>query len=424
MKDKKTLKPDYAAFLNAMPQTELHMHIEGALEAPLAWQLASEQGFGPEKPLKIPNPDGGSYQITSRKELEKVYDFDDLESFLNVYNTLAKLLKTEEHFQRLAESYAEKCLAENIKHAEIFFDPQTHISRGIDFQTVVDGLQKGLQKGRKKGVSIVMIACILRDHPIGSPGDIGDITSRGYNTDNATAWVVAHCVTAYNKLTMLPGGTPDCKPSQWRLVGVGLDNNEVGFPPVLFKDVYAYLRYNGLYAVAHAGEEGPPEYIWQAIDDLKVVRVDHGIRAIEDPSLLSLMGKPNSSDHILKFYHQPHPIPVTVCPLSNYKLKVFPDPSQTNIVDLLNLGIMATVNSDDPAYFGGYITANYNFLLKYLNPSVAQAGPINLSHIFKLARNGFEASILPLRQKNQFLAELHDYFLTVPGTLYREIVGN
>jgi adenosine deaminase len=426
MKNQKTLKPELAAFVNAMPKTALHMHIEGALEAHLAWQFASEQHFGPKpkKPLIIPKPDGGSYEVRSLAELEEVYNFNDLESFLNVYNKLATLLKTKKDFQRLGESYAEKCLAENIKHAEIFFDPQTHISRGIPFQTVVDGLQTGLQKGREKGLSIVMIASILRDHPVGSPDDEGDITSSDYNPKNSTAWAAAHCITAYNKLTMLPGGAPDRRASQWRLVGVGLDNNEVGFPPDLFVDVYAYLRDNGLYAVAHAGEEGPPAFIRQAITDLKVVRVDHGVRAIEDPNLLSLMGKPNSSDHILKFYHQPHPIPVTVCPLSNYKLKVFHDPTLTNIVDLLDLGIMATVNSDDPAYFGGYVTANYIFLLQYLNPKVAKAEPINLSHIFKLAKNGFEASILPLERKNQFLAELQYYFLTTPGTLYKEIVGN
>ncbi|MCP4213969.1 MAG: hypothetical protein GY765_04890, partial [bacterium] len=277
-----------------MPKTELHMHIEGAFEATLAWQLASEQGFGPNNPLTIPKPGGGDYQVKSLTELENVYNFDDLESFLNVYNTLATLLKTKQDFQRLAENYAEKCLAENIKHAEIFFDPQTHISRGIPFETVVDGLQTGLQKGRQKGVSLVMIASILRDHPVGSPGDRGDITSGGYNDEDSTAWVVAHCVTAYNKLTMLPGGTPNERPSQWRLAGIGLDNVEVGYPPELFKDVYAHLRDNGLFAVAHAGEEGPPEFIWQAIDDLNVVRVDHGVRAIEDPNLLSLMGKLNA----------------------------------------------------------------------------------------------------------------------------------
>ena len=421
--DSTKLDPDVIDFIGRMPKTALHMHIEGSFEADLAWTLATEQGFGPKKPLVIPKPEGGTYKVTNLKQLETVYNFDDLESFLNVYNTLATLLNKKEDFQRLAEAYSNKCIQENIRHAEIFFDPQTHISRGIPFQTVVDGLQSGLQKGRSRGISIVMITSILRDHKVGQSSDTGNILSSKYTVDSATAWATAHCTVAYNQLTYLSGGSPNARPAEWRIVGVGLDNNEVGFPPDLFKGVYAYLRENGLFAVAHAGEEGPPSYIWQAIDDLKVIRVDHGIRAIEDPNLLSLMGTPNSTSQILKFYLQPHPIPITICPLSNYKLKVFPDPTETNIIDLLDLGIMATVNSDDPAYFGGYVTENYIFLLKSLDPKVAKAKPITLSHIFQLARNGFEASVLPSGQKNQFLGELNNYFLTAPGLLYNNIMS-
>ena len=392
-------------FIKNMPKTALHIHIEGSLEPEMAWNLAisKKPPFGSNRPLQIPAPPGtkpdpsgpniknGKYQVTTLIELKKVYNFTDLESFLNVYNTLATLLDDESDFEALAAAYGAKCLEENIRHAEVFFDPQTHISRQIPFKTVVTGLQKGFQTARDKGINIELISSILRDHKVGTPGDSGDITSNKYTVDTATAWVVAHCTVAWNALTGLPGGSPGEVNPAWKITGVGLDNNELGFPPELFTGPYAYLRKNGLFGVAHAGEEGPPAYIWEAINKLKCIRIDHGVQSIKDPNLLAYMQSKHNNSQSIAAWGSPWPIPITVCPLSNYKLKVFADPTTTNIIDLLDIGLTATVNSDDPAYFGGYVTENYLFLLKALSPTVAKERPVNLADIFRLAKNGFNA---------------------------------
>ena len=433
--DKIKLDPEIIQFIQGMPKTALHMHIEGSFESELAWSLASKEGYGTKKPLIIPAPPGasapniknGKYQVTSLAELKKVYNFNDLESFLNVYNTLATLLLKESDFTALAQAYGEKCLSENIRHAEIFFDPQTHLSRGIPFQTVVTGIQKWLQKARDKGMNIQLIMSILRDHKVGTSSDLGDITSTTYTDDSGnnpvTAWSVANCTVAWNKLTSLPGGSPTGQPSQWKIVGVGLDNDEIGFPPGLFTGPYEFLRNQGLFCVAHAGEEGPPAYIWESINKLKVVRVDHGVRSIEDPNLMAFMQSKRSTPQALAAWGEPHDIPVTVCPLSNYKLKVFSDPTKTNIIDMLDLGVTATVNSDDPAYFGGYVTENYLFLLRALDPSIAKERSIDLADIFRLAKNGFNSSVINPDMREQFLNELITYFLTSPGNLYKNFRG-
>jgi len=432
--EKVKLSDEIISFIKGMPKTALHMHIEGSLEADLAWKLAINKNppYGPKHPLQIPAPSGakapniknGKYQVTNLKQLKEVYNFNDLESFLNVYNTLATLLETESDFTQLAKAYGKKCLDENIRHAEIFFDPQTHLSRGIPFKTVVTGIQKGLQLARSQGLNIQLIVSILRDHKVGTQTDGGDILSSSYTNDAgkdpATAWVVAHCTTSFNKLTQLSGGDPLGLPAQWKIVGVGLDNNEVGYPPGLFAGPYKYLRDQGLFCVAHAGEEGPPSYIWDAIKNLKVIRVDHGVRSVEDPNLIAYMQQKRDNSQIITTWGSPHDIPVTVCPLSNYKLKVFSDPTTTNIIDMLDLGMTATVNSDDPAYFGGYVSENYLFLLKALDPSVAKDRSIDLADIFRLAKNGFNASVINDTLRQQFLSELINYFLITPGTLYRK----
>lgn len=407
-------------FIKGMPKTALHMHLEGSLEAPMAFSLAQKHNM---IPLSVPKAGGGNTIVKTLEDLEKVYQFDDLESFLNVYNTLATTLKNKEDFTALAHAYCLKAMSENIKHAEIFFDPQTHTSRGISFADVVDGIQEGLEMGRVKGLNIQLICSFLRDHPVGNPTDNSpDYMSKNPNS-KPTAWdIVKQCVQ-YNKTTLMAGGALGSRMPSFFIVGMGLDNDEVGFPPELFQQVYKYGMTNGLYAVAHGGEEGPPEYIWECINNIKCIRVDHGVRSIEDPQLVSYLSTPQTSQEILKFYGQPHQIPVTVCPLSNYKLDVFPDPTRTNIIEMLDMGIMATVNSDDPAYFGGYVTENYLMLLKYLNSQVAKGRPIDLADIKRLCINGFNASVLPIDKKLAYINEVNNYFLTSPGLLYKNYVN-
>jgi adenosine deaminase len=412
--------PNIINFIKGMPKTALHMHIEGSLEAPMAFSLAKKYNM---LPLKVPKASGGVSIVNTLAELEKVYQFKDLESFLNIYNLLATTLKKKEDFTELAWAYCKRVMGENVQHAEIFFDPQTHLARGLSFTEVVDGIQEGLEKARRKGLSVQLICSFLRDHPVGQASDkTPPFTSKNPGS-KPTAWdVIKQCVE-YNKTTLMSGGSPGSRPPSYFIVGMGLDNNEVGFPPELFSGVYSYGMDNGLFAVAHGGEEGPPEYIWECIENLKCIRVDHGVRSIEDPQLVTFMATPSTRPELMKFYGQPHKTPITVCPLSNYKLDVFPDPTRTNIVEMLDLGLMATVNSDDPAYFGGYVTENYLMLLKNLNPHIAKGRPIDLADIKRLCLNGFMASVLPMDKKLKYLEGVNNYFLTSPGLLYKEFVS-
>ncbi len=405
---------DIIDFIKGMPKTALHMHIEGSLEAPMAFNLAKKYNM---LPLKVPMATGGYSVVNTLDDLEKVYQFKDLESFLNIYNTLATTLKKKEDFTALAWAYCQRIMSENVQHAEIFFDPQTHLARGLSFADVVDGLQEGLEKARRKGLSVQLICSFLRDHPVGKATDRTPLFTSQNPNSNPTAWdTIKQCVE-YNNTTLMAGGSPGSRPPSYFIVGMGLDNNEVGFPPKLFADVYQYGMENGLFSVAHGGEEGPPEYIWECINKLKCIRIDHGVRAIEDPQLITFMSTPNTRPELIKFYGHPHKTPVTVCPLSNYKLDVFPDPSMTNIVEMVDLVLMATVGSDTPAYFGGYVTENYLLLIKYLDPKTAKGRPINLSDIRRLCINGFLASVLPIDKKLQYIESVNNYFITNPGLL-------
>ena len=408
------LTPEMNSFISGMPKTALHMHLEGSLEPEMAFANAQKYKM---LPLKVPKAGGGTMSVTTLDDLKKVYNFKDLESFLNVYNLLATTLKKKEDFTALAYAYCKKAMSENIKHAEIFFDPQTHTARGLPFAEVVDGIQDGLERGRKEGMSIHLISSFLRDHSVGSASDTDDI-NKAVGKD-PTAWTTVKQAVAYNSTTQKPGGSPGGRNPSYFIVGMGLDNNEVGFSPELFVDVYAYGRKNGMFAVAHGGEEGPPAYIWQCINKLKCIRIDHAVRAVEDPYLVSYMSTPQTKPEIIQFFQVPHLLPATVCPLSNYKLDVFPDPTRTNIVEMLDLGIMATVNSDDPAYFGGYVTENYIFLLKSLNSKSAKGRPLDLADIRRIAINGFLASVLPMDEKLQYISSVNNYFLQDPGTLYK-----
>jgi adenosine deaminase len=388
-----------------MPRAALHVHIEGTLEPELAFALAERNGI---------EPGTAAFPYRSADELRKAYAFSDLKSFLDVYYTASRVLLRKRDFYELAMAYCRKAISQNVRRAEVFFDPQSHTARGIPFATVADGIGEAFTEANGMGLSTGLIVSILRDAPVGTRDDPGDPGSGFSGTGKATAWATIKQAVRYNGTVTRAGS---------RIIGVGLDSNEVGFPPNLFTGVYAYARQHGLLCTAHAGEEGPAEYVWQVIRDLRCARIDHGVRSVEDPGLVAYLATPQDSPEIAKAYHGPHRIPATVCPLSNYELRVFPDPRTTNILTMLDMGIMATVNSDDPAYFRGYSTENYLALLAWLAPGNPSCRPITLADLFRLCLNGFEASWLPLQEKRRLIEEATRYFLQSPGTLYRSLSG-
>ncbi|MDK9559142.1 adenosine deaminase [Marinobacter sp. M216] len=311
--------------LNALKKAELHIHLEGSLEPELMFRLAERNG------IKL--------RYGSVEALRKAYDFGNLQDFLDLYYSGAQVLLQEEDFYDLTRAYLEKCRAQNVTHVEPFFDPQTHTDRGVDMATVVNGITRALKEANAEwGLSYGLILCFLRH----------------LSEDEAERTLDA------------------ALPFRDHFIGVGLDSSEMGHPPSKFKHVFARARELGLLPVAHAGEEGPPEYIWQALDELGVVRVDHGVRATEDPALIERLRKDQ--------------IPLTVCPLSNIRLKVYDSLKQHPILDLLEDGLKVTVNSDDPAYFGGYMTENFEALRKDLGMTDNQAQ--------RLAQNGFDAALV------------------------------
>ena len=285
-------------WLNKLPKVELHLHLEGSLEPELMFDLAKRNRI--------------DLAFNSVAEIRQAYQFSNLQDFLDIYYQGANVLQTEADFYDLAWAYLQKCHQQNVRHVEPFFDPQTHTDRGIEFEVVINGLCHALKDGEEKlGISSELILCLLR-----------------HLSEEA----------AFETLDM-------AGPYLDKIIGVGLDSSEQGHPPERFSRVFAKAREMGLRTVAHAGEEGPPEYIWTAIKDLKVSRIDHGVRAVEDEGLMQ--------------YLVDTQIPLTVCPLSNIKLCVFDEMSQHNILDMLKRGICVTVNSDDPAYFGGYMNENF-----------------------------------------------------------------
>ena len=294
---------------------------------------------------------GIDLNFDSVEQLRQAYDFADLQSFLNLYYEGARVLRTARDFHDLTTAYLQRAAADNVRHAEIFFDPQTHTGRGIPFETVIDGITAGLSDARSKhGMSAALILCFLRDQP------------------------------AAAAMATLEEALPFCD----KIVAVGLDSAERGHPPVEFAEVFARARSEGFRTVAHAGEEGPPEYIHQALDLLKVSRIDHGVRCEEDPALVEQLAARR--------------IPLTVCPLSNVKLRVFPSLEKHNLRRLLERGVCVTINSDDPAYFGGYL--NENFLASQ------RALGLTRDEILLLARNSFEASFLTEGERQRYIDEL------------------
>jgi adenine deaminase len=328
---------DLAIFARDLPKAELHLHIEGTLEPELMFELARRNGVG------LP--------YESVEEVRRAYVFSDLQSFLNIYYAGCRVLLTEQDFYDLTWAYLTRAAAQGVRHAEIFFDPQTHTDRGVPFETVVTGIHRALEDGRTRlSITSGLILCFLRHLSV------------------EAAMRTLDEVLPYR---------------EW-ILAVGLDSSEVGHPPVKFRGVYDRAREAGLLAVAHAGEEGPPAYVWEALDVLKVRRIDHGVRSIEDAQLVSRLVEEQ--------------IPLTVCPLSNVKLRVFPNLKSHNLKQLLDRGLLVTVNSDDPAYFGGYVADNFQ----------ASAAALDLSREqqLKLARNSFVASFLPDETKRAYLDEL------------------
>lgn len=329
--------------LKSMPKAELHMHIEGSLEPELIFALARRNG------VKIP--------YASVEELRSAYAFTNLQSFLDIYYAGASVLITEQDFYDMAEAYLRKAAADNVVHTEMFFDPQTHTTRGVSMETVVNGLHRACVDAQAGlGVSASLILCFLRHL---SEEDAFETLEQAL-------------------------------PFRDKFIGIGLDSGEVGNPPEKFARVFARCRELGFHLVAHAGEEGPPEYVWTALDVLKVERVDHGVRSSRDASLMQRLAKDR--------------IPLTVCPLSNLKLCVFPDLASHNLRELLDAGLVATVNSDDPAYFGGYMNENFT-------QTFAATG-LNAQHAYVLARNSFEASFIEASAKSRYVDRLHQAFET------------
>ena len=330
------------SLLRTMPKAELHLHIEGSLEPELIFRLARRNG------VALP--------YASVEALRAAYAFTDLQSFLDIYYAGASVLLHEADFFDMAWAYFERAAADGVVHAEIFFDPQTHTARGVPMEAVIVGLGHACRRAHAEfGLSAQLILCFLRH----------------LSEEDAFA-------TLEQALAL-----------RHHFVGVGLDSSERGHPPEKFARVFARCRELGLHVVAHAGEEGPPAYIESALDVLKVERIDHGVRCTDSPALVQRLARER--------------VPLTVCPLSNVKLRVFPTLAQHNLPELLAAGLCATVNSDDPAYFGGYVADNYVQTFEALPQLGAREA-------WQLARNSFEASFVPAAQKAAWSARLSEAF--------------
>ena len=323
-----------------IPKAELHVHIEGTLEADLAFELAERNGVG------LPCPDEAS--------LRRRYDFHNLQSFLDVYYATTAVLETERDFADLARAYLRRARGQGVRHAEISFDPQIHGERGVPLATVLGGLWSVLETSEQDyGISTALIMCFLRDR--------GPLAA----------------------MAALEAALPH----RDRIVAVGLDSAEVGHPPSEFVEVYDRAREAGFRCVAHAGEEGPPAYIWEALDLLKVSRIDHGVRCVEDARLMARL--------------RDEQIPLTVCPLSNVRLRLVDRIEDHPLPRMLDAGLLVTVNSDDPAYFRGYVEDNYRALRRDLGVDEGQ--------ILKLAENSFRASFLSEERREGYLKELAEF---------------
>eukprot|EP01088_Endostelium_zonatum_P012742 TRINITY_DN27007_c0_g1_i1.p1 TRINITY_DN27007_c0_g1~~TRINITY_DN27007_c0_g1_i1.p1 ORF type:complete len:338 (-),score=-15.51 TRINITY_DN27007_c0_g1_i1:18-1031(-) len=331
---------DLTAFIAGLPKAELHLHIEGSLEPELMFALAQRNG------VAIP--------FASVEEVRAAYSFSRLQDFLDIYYQGANVLLTRADFRDLAIAYFDRAAADGVVHAEIMFDPQTHIARGVAFETVITGLMDGIaDAGARHGMSVKLILCFLR------------------HLDEADAFATLAAA----------------RPWLEHIAAVGLDSSELGHPPEKFARVFAEARAAGLRLVAHAGEEGPPDYVYQALDLLDIDRLDHGNRSLEDPVLTARLARTGMT--------------LTVCPLSNLKLFVVDDMADHPIDRMLREGLRATINSDDPAYFGGYVADNYR--------AAAEARGLSRGDLALLARNSFLGSFLPDEAVAAHLARLDAY---------------
>lgn len=328
-------------FIKGIPKAELHLHIEGSFEPELMFKIAKRNGI--------------QIKYRSVEEIKKAYEFDNLQDFLDIYYEGAGVLIHEQDFYDLTWAYLEKIHSENVLHTEIFFDPQTHTDRGIPFETVITGIHKALSDGKTKlGITSKLILCFLR------------------HLDEEAAFATLKSALPYK---------------DW-IVGVGLDSSEFGHPPSKFQRVFELAVKEGFLTVAHAGEEGPAEYVWEALNLLQVSRIDHGNRSLDDEKLVAELVHRN--------------MPLTVCPLSNLKLKVVKDLKDHPLRKMLDAGLLATLNSDDPAYFGGYLTENFLAVAEALNLSKAE--------IYELAVNSFKASFLDEESKNMMIHKVTVYY--------------
>ncbi len=331
---------DIARFIQGLPKAELHLHIEGTLEPELMFALAERNG------VALP--------YASVEALRAAYDFGSLQDFLDLYYQGMAVLLQEQDFYDLTWAYLERARAQNVRHAEIFFDPQGHTERGVAFATAFEGIDRALRDAEAKlGLSSALIMCFLRH----------------LDQDQAFETLA------------------QAQPYRERIVAVGLDSSERGHPPAKFAEVFARARAQGFLAVAHAGEEGPPDYVREALDLLQVRRIDHGVRAMEDEALVARLAESR--------------MPLTVCPLSNVRLAVYRDMKDHPLRRMLEAGLMVTVNSDDPAYFGGYVNENYL--------AVHDALQLSTQQLAEIARNSFEAAFLDDARKAALVAEVEAY---------------
>ncbi|GAA4019288.1 adenosine deaminase [Actimicrobium antarcticum] len=324
-----------------MPKAELHIHIEGSLEPELIFALAKRNNV--------------ALAFDSVETLRAAYAFTDLQSFLDIYYAGASVLLTEQDFYDMTRAYLLRAQQDNVRHTELFFDPQTHTARGVAMDVVINGIWRAVQDAHTEwGMTGALILCFLRHL---SEDDAFDTLEQAM-------------------------------PYRDKFIGVGLDSSELGHPPEKFARVFAKCRQLGLHLVAHAGEEGPPAYIASALDVLHVERIDHGVRCLEDAALTARLARDK--------------IPLTVCPLSNLKLRVVAQLSEHNLLQLLDAGLVVTVNSDDPAYFGGYM--NDNFIATF------EALPLTRQHAQQLARNSFDAAFLDVPTRQRYLNEVASFF--------------
>lgn len=329
------------SFIKGIPKAELHLHIEGSFEPELMFAIAKRNNI--------------NIKFDSVEAVKEAYKFNNLQEFLDIYYEGANVLIHEQDFYDLTWAYLTKVHEQNLVYAEIFFDPQTHTDRGVAFDTVIKGIKGAIDEGKKVyGIEVKLIMSFLR------------------HLSEASAISTLQQALPYK---------------DW-IIGVGLDSSELGNPPSKFQKVYAMARKEGFIPVAHAGEEGPPEYIWEALKLLKIERLDHGNTCMEDILLVNELAQ--------------RQIALTLCPLSNVELKVIQNLADYPLIKMMNEGLLITLNSDDPAYFGGYMNENYWEVAKALN--------LDASHIYQLVKNSFEASFLSREEKDNYIAQVDSYY--------------